>query len=115
LKHGLTARELTSDEAEAKNFAAFREDLVAALAPQGALEEQLVDEIAIHSLRLNRVFRLEVNTTDDSNPLSSLAQGFAGSGLLSGYRLSLTTLIRYEISITRSRERASSNGRFDAR
>jgi tellurite resistance protein len=103
LKHGLTAREVTVDEAEAKQFAAFRNDMVAELAPHGALEEQLTEEIAVHSWRLRRVFRLEVNDGDDANPLSSLAQEETSSDI------SLPTLIRYETSITRSRERALHN------
>jgi hypothetical protein len=108
-KHGLTAREVTVDAAEAKNFAAFRNDMVANLAPQGAFEEELVEEIVIHSWRLRRVFRLEVNDCDDLNPLSSLAQEEAGRGLLSDFRLSLASLIRYETSIARLRERALHN------
>jgi hypothetical protein len=109
LKHGLTAREVTVDEAEAKNFAAFRTDMIRDLAPQGALEEELAEEIVIHSWRLRRVFRLEVNDCDDLNPLCSLAQEEAGRGLLSDFRLSLASLIRYETSIARLRERALHN------
>jgi hypothetical protein len=115
LKHGLTAREVTVDEGEAKKFAAFRNDMVAELAPRGALEEQFAEEIAIYSWRLRRVFRLEANEGDKSNPLSSLAeeQLFAEQrsrgGFSRDYMLSLTTLIRYETSITRSRERALHN------
>jgi hypothetical protein len=109
LKHGLTAREVTVDEAEAKKFAAFRKDMVAELAPRGALEEQLAEEIAIYSWRLRRVFRLEVNDGDHANPLSSLAQEALGRGRFVDFTLSLSTLIRYEASITRSRERALHN------
>jgi hypothetical protein len=58
---------------------------------------------------LRRVFRLEVNDCDDLNPLSSLAQEEAGRGLLSDFRLSLASLIRYETSIARLRERALHN------
>jgi hypothetical protein len=106
LKHGLTAREVTVDEAEAKNFAAFRDDLVADRAPVGALEEQLVEEIAICSWRLRRVYRLEVDGSDDSNPLSSLAKETTVSGSLVHHTLSFGTLLRYEVSIARLRERA---------
>jgi hypothetical protein len=109
LKHGLMAREVTVDDAEAKKFAAFRNEMVAELAPQGALEEQLAEEIAIHSWRLRRVFRLEVNEGDKANALSSFALEASGGGLDRDYMLSLPTLIRYETSITRSRERALHN------
>jgi hypothetical protein len=108
-KHGLTAREVTVDKAEAKKFAAFQSDLFAELAPQGALEEQLAEEIAIYSWRLRRVFRLEVDESDDSNPLSSLAKEALQRGMFVDFMLSLPTLIRYETSITRSRERALHN------
>jgi hypothetical protein len=106
LKHGLTAREVTIDEAEAKKFAAFRDDLVADLAPHGALEEQLAQEIAVHSWRLRRVYRLEVNESDTANPLSSLAQEAVAHGLSVERSLSFPALIRYETSIARLRERA---------
>jgi hypothetical protein len=106
LKHGLTARDVTVDEAEAKRFTAFRDDLVADLAPEGALEEQLVQEIAICSWRLRRVYRLEVDRSNQSNPLLSLAQEFTRSGSHVQYLLSLGTLLRYEVSIARLRERA---------
>jgi hypothetical protein len=109
LKHGLTAGEVTLDKDEAKKFAAFRDDLVADLAPVGALEEELAQTIAICLWRLRRVYRLEVNGSDDSNPLSSLAQEKVGAGLLSGFTLSLGTLLRYETSIARLLERALHN------
>ena len=106
LKHGLTARQVTASKEEAREFAAFRNDIVADLAPVGALEEELVQAIAIYSWRLRRVYRLEVNGSDDSNPLSSLAQEHVGGGMFGHYMLSLGTLSRYETSIARLRERA---------
>jgi hypothetical protein len=109
LKHALTARDVTLDDEEAKRFAAFRDDLVADLAPAGALEEELVQAIAIYSWRLRRVYRLEVNESDISNPLSSLVHVKVGGGLLGGYMLSVGTLLRYETSIARLLERALHN------
>jgi hypothetical protein len=109
LKHGLTAREVTVSEEEAREFAAFRNDIVAALAPVGALEEELVQTIAICSWRLRRVYRLEVNNEDESNPLSNLARDKVVNDGLFGHRrllLSCTTLTRYETSIDRMRQRA---------
>jgi hypothetical protein len=102
LKHGLTAREVTVDEGEAKKFAAFRDDMVADLAPVGTMEEELVQNIVSWSWRLRRVCRVEVNVADESNPLSSLAQEQVGCD----YTLSLGTLSRYETTIARLRERA---------
>jgi hypothetical protein len=110
-KHGLTAREVTVDEAERTKFSAFRDDIVADLAPEGALEEELVEEIAICSWRLRRVYRLEVNHSD-SNPLLRLLSPppevaiDPGGHLLRSFDLSSASLIRYETSIARLRERA---------
>src|SRR5690348_1809859 len=63
-KHGLTASQITANEQEARDFEAFRDDWFEALAPVGAVEQQLVEEIAIYSWRLRRVPRLEVTETE---------------------------------------------------
>ena len=107
-KHGLTAREVTVDKTEAEKFAAFRDDMVADLAPQGALEEELAEEVAINSWRLHRVYRLEVIHPDDYDSLSlpsTTTDPYAR--LLKKFdTASGVNLTRYETSIARLRERA---------
>ncbi len=64
LKHGLLAREAVILRGDGKEdpteFAALLEDLVAAVAPEGPLEEMLVERIAVCYWRLRRACRCEV-------------------------------------------------------
>ncbi len=92
LKHGLTARDVTLDEAEARKFGAFRDDIVRDLAPVGALEEELAQRIATCSWRLRRVLHLEAE-------IAAVAPRFLSNG-------SNEHLMRYEIAIDRSLQRA---------
>jgi hypothetical protein len=106
LKHGLTAEEVTVDKEEARKFAAFRDDMIEELGPEGALEEELAQRIATCSWRLRRVLRLEVTDTvhhEESGLGVRVFKGpvyeFMSSGLCQH-------LIRYEIAIDRSLQRA---------
>jgi hypothetical protein len=105
-KHGLTAREVTVDAAEARKFAAFRHDMVADLAPQGAFEEELVEEIAICSWRLRRVYRLEVIDPNDYNPLPRMFDSSFASVSKKFETVVSADLNRHETSIARLRQRA---------
>jgi hypothetical protein len=105
LKHGLTAREFTIDDGEANEFAAFLDDIVEDLGPVGALEEELAQRVALCMWRLRR--RLEVTKTVriDVLPIGELNQEqrylyeYMAEGLCD-------SLIRYETSLDRMRQRA---------
>jgi hypothetical protein len=59
LKHGLTAdRVILFDERE-EEFERFYAELIAALKPQGPMETQLAERIAINAWRLRRAYRVE--------------------------------------------------------
>jgi hypothetical protein len=63
LKHGLFSREIVVDDPrvgeDPEQFEALQEDLRAELAPQGALQELLVERAAVHFWRLKRAARYE--------------------------------------------------------
>ena len=59
LKHGLTARSLILEGERAAQYEAFRTELVTTYAPQGLIEEQLVDVMSGLLWRLRRVPALE--------------------------------------------------------
>jgi len=59
LKHGLTAAQITVFDERPEDFESFYSGLLAALSPVGALEEQLVERIAVCAWRLRRVYRIE--------------------------------------------------------
>ncbi len=59
LKHGLTARSLIIEGENAKRLEALRDELLETYAPQGVVEEHLVDMMAGLLWRLRRVPSLE--------------------------------------------------------
>ena len=59
LKHGLTARSLIIDGEDPKQLEALRGELIETYAPQGVIEEHLVDMMAGLVWRLRRVPSLE--------------------------------------------------------
>ena len=67
--HGLTAKNLVVREDERDEFAAFREELTAEIAPQGSLESIAFDELLHAAWNLRRFRRLEaevsLGTLDD--------------------------------------------------
>jgi hypothetical protein len=87
LKHGLLAKEaviMVGDGAEnPEEFNSLLEDLRVQLAPEGTLEEMLVEKIAIAYWRLRRAYSYEVglvrneldNATDDFYNRTSLGGG----------------------------------------
>jgi hypothetical protein len=62
LRHGLTAKQLVAEDEDFGHFARFNAELRATLAPADAVEEQLVECIAVSTWRLRRVWRAEVGT-----------------------------------------------------
>ena len=59
--HGLTARQLVVGAEKPEEFDAFREALFADLEPSGALQCELVDEVARSMWRLRRIPVLEAD------------------------------------------------------
>ena len=59
LKHGLLSRDMLLPGEKPKELEAFREAILAELAPQGELEEFLADRVVESAWRLRRAVRLE--------------------------------------------------------
>jgi hypothetical protein len=100
------------DGEQARHFEAFRDDILEILCPQGAIEEQLAERIALCWWRLRRVYRMEVaiakehsEPADDGmtflNPKPS--DGSIAEKLIAG---PFQHLSRYETTIERSLQRA---------
>jgi hypothetical protein len=106
LKHGLTAREVTVDDEEASKFEAFRDDIVRDLAPEGALEEELAQQIATDSWRLRRVLRLEAAIAVPGDMLGLSLGALEGPAFEFMANGPGQNLIRYQGAIDRSRQRA---------
>jgi len=112
LKHGLTAEQVTMEGEQARQFESFRDDILESLCPQGALEEQLAERIALCWWRLRRVYRMEVAIAKEhSEPLddgmtflnAKPSDGFIAEKLITG---PFQHLSRYETTIERSLQRA---------
>jgi hypothetical protein len=59
LKHGLTATQVILFDEQQEAFERFYTELIAALKPQGPMESQLAERIAINAWRLRRAYRVE--------------------------------------------------------
>ncbi len=59
MKHGLLAEHVVVRGEDPAEFASFSESLVDEFLPQGPLEEQLVERVAVCGWRLRRVYRIE--------------------------------------------------------
>jgi len=112
LKHGLTASQVAMEGEEPRQFEAFRNDILESLCPQGAIEEQLAERIALCWWRLRRVYRMEVAIAKEhSEPLDDgmsflnpkPSDGFVAEKLIAG---PFQHLSRYETTIERSLHRA---------
>jgi hypothetical protein len=105
LKHGLTAKEMTCDPEEEKKFAAFRDDIIAALDPSGPLEEELAEEYAYFSWRLRRVPRLELMEIEHHQETALGVKVLRKSMLELISEGACQPLTRYEASLHRMRQR----------
>jgi hypothetical protein len=115
LKHGLTAEQVTMEGEEPQQFEAFRDDILESLSPQGAIEEQLAEQIALCWWRLRRVYRMEVaiakeerQHADDLFRTGISLGATPGPGLIATALLNgpFQNLSRYETTIERSLHRA---------
>ena len=89
LKHGLLAKEVVVTVGEGaenpEEFNTLLEDLKAQLAPEGTLEEMLVEKIAVAYWRLRRAYRYEVGLIR-SELDSATDDYYSGKTSTSGYR-----------------------------
>lgn len=105
LRHGLTAKQLMAEDEDFGHFARFNAELRETLAPGDAVEEQLVECIAVSTWRLRRLWRAEVGAIRLSqarthNYWDKFAIAFAGAPD------KLAQLSRYEVAIERLIQRA---------
>ncbi len=105
LRHGLTAKQLVAEGEDFGDFARFNAELRETLSPADAVEEQLVECIAVSTWRLRRLWRAEVGAirlcqARTDNYWDKFAIAYAGAPE------DLTRLSRYEVSIERLIQRA---------
>jgi hypothetical protein len=101
LRHGLAAKHIVAMDERGDDFAAYHDDLTAALSPHDAFEAALVRRLALLSWRLDRLCRIEaVKLTADFD----LNQG---RGLRKGdvWPEDMPQLARYESALDRAFKR----------
>src|SRR5271156_2016960 len=112
LKHGLSAEHVVLFDEEIEEFERFFRKWMVACKPQGFVEQQLVERIAICAWRLRRVYRIETGLF--SKCRTDWTKGTTGLPIAietTFYRAStadntLEKLTRYERSIERSLRQA---------
>jgi hypothetical protein len=98
VKHGLTAKEVVGRGEDPKGYTQLLNNLYAELAPQGEIETQLVDRIALCHWRLIRCARMETDMMAD--------EWQDGSFNFYSYLNSWPKVSRYETTIERQLYRA---------
>jgi hypothetical protein len=105
LRHGLTAKQLVAEDEDFGHFAQFNAEMRETLAPGDAVEEQLVECIAVSTWRLRRLWRAEVGAIRLSQArTNNYWDKFAVAS--NGAPDTLTRLSRYEVAIERLIQRA---------
>jgi hypothetical protein len=113
LRHGLTASRIILFDEKQEEFERFYGELIAALKPQGPMEIQLAERIAINAWRLRRAYRVESGlferarsawregATEQTSDIDLVFLRLSTSG-----GDELLKLSRYEAAIERSLRRA---------
>jgi hypothetical protein len=106
LKHGLTADKVVCFDEKWEDFMSSHAALREALEPLDALEEQLVERIALCSWRLRRSSRVEAEMI---SALATAQPRFRGIEIAAAFNHSaaeMTALSRYEVALDNAMRRA---------
>ncbi len=104
LRHGLTAKQLVVEDEDFGDFARFNAELRQTLAPADAVEEQLVECIAVSTWRLRRLWRAEAGAVRLSQRRTDYWD--KPSMASAGAPDRLAQLSRYEVAVERLIQRA---------
>lgn len=105
LRHGLAARTLMTAGEDVAEFEAFAEDLRHDLAPEGAMEEALVQRIVLCAWRLERIARIEADILMADSEIE-FHSGNLPELPVGIWPKEMPQIGRYEASLDRSFERA---------
>lgn len=107
LRHGLRARKVISFDESEPDFIAFYADVRVTLEPADAVEEHLVERIAMCAWRLRRLYRVEAEMFDAfHNPEPRRLQDLVIGAVFEACPDTMARLSRYEIAIDRALHRA---------
>jgi hypothetical protein len=110
LRHGLRAQQVVALDERGADFAAYHDELVAALEPQDAFEAALVRRLALLSWRLDRVARIEAAKLNVESAWN-LGHGRAADNVwpeamptLAGYESALDRAFRRSLAMLEQRQ-----------
>jgi hypothetical protein len=107
LRHGLRARKVISFDEKEPDFLAFHAELRDSLEPADAIEEYLVERIAMCGWRLRRMYRVEAELIDGwRNASPRRFQDMQIGAVFECSPGEMTRLSRYEIALDRTLHRA---------
>jgi hypothetical protein len=107
LRHGLGARKVISFDEKEPDFIAFHAEQREAFQPADAIEEHLVERIAMCAWRLRRLYRVEAEMFDTWQNVTPRRLEDLEIGAVFEYRPeSMARISRYEIAIDRALHRA---------
>jgi hypothetical protein len=106
-RHGLRPRKIISFDENEPDFVAFLDDIHASFDPADAVEEHLVERIAICAWRLRRLYRVEVEMFDAFHePEPQRLEDLVLGNIFEVRPENMARLSRYEISVDRALHRA---------
>lgn len=107
LRHGLRARKVISFDESEPDFIAFHADIRADFAPADAVEEHLVERIAMCAWRLRRLYRVEAEMFDAfHDPEPTRLEDLVIGAVFESRPETMARLSNYEICIDRALHRA---------
>jgi len=107
LLHGLRARKVISFDETEPDFIAFHADIRADFAPADAVEEYLVERVALCAWRLRRIYRVEAEMIDAFHqPEPQRLEDLDLGNIFEVRPETMSRLSRYEISVDRALHRA---------
>jgi hypothetical protein len=107
LRHGLRARKVISFDENEPDFLAFHAEQRAAFEPADAIEEHLVERIAMCAWRMRRLYRVEAEMFDTWRNVTPRRLEDLEIGAVFEYRPeNMARISRYEIAIDRALHRA---------
>jgi hypothetical protein len=107
LRHGLRARKVISFDEKEPDFLAFHAELRESLEPADAVEEHLVERIAMCAWRLRRMYRVEAELIDGwRNVRTRRLEDLEIGAVFECSPGEMTRLSRYEVTLDRALHRA---------
>jgi hypothetical protein len=106
LRHGLRTRQIVCFDEKRADFESFYAGLVETLAPADAIEEQLVERVALCAWRLRRAVRVEADLINSAHAAQTSYHHTQVATAFDGFSNKMPALSRYEMALDHAFKRA---------